>query len=188
MAEKDGRVRNRRRSTQNDALRSSEKHRRTHGPVYGTPSTESDPGEILLAEIQRTSGHIEWLRQRLNESDPDAFTHSLWLHARQSGWMLPSELDTRDWSQAGAMWVELYQSERKHLAAICRTALAAGIEERRVRLAERMAERISEAIQGMLYDLELDPEDDKVRAVVFRWLTMAQGLDPSPQPALAIES
>jgi len=64
--------------------------------------------------------------------------------------------------------------------------LAAGIEERRIRLAERMAEKISEAIRGMLYELDLDPEDDRVRTIVFKWLSMAQGLAVEPSK-MAIE-
>lgn len=150
------------------------------GQLYGVPTTESDPGEVLLNEIRRTSGHIEWLRERINESDPAMFVKSLWLVKRASGWVAPSEIDTTDWSAAGALWIDIYQKERAHLAQICRTALAAGIEERRIRLAERMAEKISDAIRGMLYDLNLDPEDDRVRTIVFKWLSQAQGLDVGP--------
>lgn len=163
------------------------RQQRIHGgTMYGTPSTDTDPGEILLKEIQRTAGHIEWLRIQIQHSDPEMFVRSLWLHARQSGWIAPSEIDMDDWTAAGALWIEIYQNERKHLASICRTALAAGIEERRVRLAERMAERIGEAIRGMLYDLGLDPEDDKVRSIVFKWLSQAQGLEVPSDRQLSI--
>jgi hypothetical protein len=144
--------------------------------LYGTPTQDTDPAEVLLQEIRRTAGHIEWLRGNLQKSDPEAFVRSLWLTKRQSGYIKDTEIDMGDFSQAGAMWLELYQSERRHLATICRTALAAGIEERRIRLAERQAERIGEAIRGMLYDLDIDPEDDKVREVVWKWLTQASGV------------
>lgn len=154
-------------------------------PLFGTPSTETDPGEILLQEIQRTAGHIEWLREQLLHSDPDRFVESLWLRGRASGWVAPHEFNTRDWSAAGALWVEIYQKERAHLASICRTALAAGIEERRVRIAERMAGTISDAIRGMLFDLGLDPEDDRVRSVVYKWLMQAQGQVVSERRAIA---
>jgi hypothetical protein len=147
------------------------------GIIYGEQSDVVDPAEVLLDEIRNTAGHIAWLRLQIQKSDPDQFVHSLWLHARQSGFIAPSELDTSEWSAAGALWVELYMKERQHLAAICRTALAAGIEERRVRLAERLAERVGEAIKNMLYDLGLDPEDDAVRSIVFRHLSAAQGVE-----------
>lgn len=168
----------------------------TKMPIYGVDSEETDPGEILLGEIRRTAGAIEWLRDQIRTSDPAMFAKSMWLRNRASGWVSPHELNTADWSSAGALWVELYFRERQHLAAICRTALAAGIEERRVRLAERMAERVGEAIRGMLYELDqilqtgslesLDPENDQVRAVVYRWLAGAQGAEPERAKQLSI--
>lgn len=151
------------------------------GPLYGKPTAETDPAEILLNEIRRTSGHIEWLSANLQNSDPNKFVKGLWLAKRQSGFVKDEEIDTEDLSQAGAMWLELYLTERRHLATICRTALAAGIEERRVRLAERQAERVGEAFRGVLfdlgelYDLEIDMEDDRVRAIIFKHLMTASG-------------
>lgn len=141
--------------------------------IYGEDSTATDPAEILLQEIRRTAGHIEWLRTQIEYSDPESFVRSLWLVRRQSGYINPQEIDLTKFSMAGALWVDLYLQERRHLAAICRTALAAGIEERRVRLAERQAESLGRAVRGMLYDLGVDPEDEEVRAIVFRWLTAA---------------
>jgi hypothetical protein len=155
-----------------------------HGPLYGAPTQETDPGEVLLTEIRRTSGHVKWLSENLQQSDPEKFVRGLWLAKRQSGFIKEDEIDTTDLSQAGAMWLELYMTERRHLATICRTALAAGIEERRVRLAERQAERVGEAIKGIMFDLaqlfqiEIDPEDDAVRAIAYKWLMQASGVTP----------
>lgn len=153
------------------------------GSLYGKPTNDTDPGEILLSEIRRTAGHIEWLANNLQNSDPEQFVRGLWLAKRQSGFIKEDEIDTGDLSQAGAMWLELYMTERRHLATICRTALAAGIEERRVRLAERQAERVGEAFRGVLFDLgelfglEIDPENDRVRAIVYKHLMTASGID-----------
>lgn len=153
------------------------------GEIYGKPNTViTDAAEVLLAEIRRTAGHIEWLGEQISYSDPDAFVRSLWLMKRQSGYVRDTEIDTSDYSQAGGMWLELYLTERRHLAAICRTALAAGIEERRVRLAERQAEAIGSAFRGLLVDLGdefgivIDPEDDRVRALVYKHLMTASGV------------
>ena len=152
------------------------------GPLYGKPTLDTDPAEVLLNEIRRTAGHIEWLAGNLQESDPHQFVRGLWLAKRQSGFIKEDEIDTGDLSQAGAMWLELYLTERRHLATICRTALAAGIEERRVRLAERQAERVSEAFRGVLFDLgelfgiDIDPENDAVRSIVYKHLMTASGV------------
>jgi hypothetical protein len=159
--------------------------------LYGKDSTDTDPAEILLAEIRRTAGHIEWLREQIKFSDPATFVHSLWLVRRQSGYINPKEIDLSSFSDAGALWVDLYLQERRHLAQICRTALAAGIEERRVRLAERQAENLGRAVMGMLFDLGLDPESDEVRAVVYRWLISASSgevVEPQRPTTLPIES
>jgi hypothetical protein len=158
------------------------------GSLYGRPTQDTDPAEVLLSEIRRTAGHIEWLGDNLRNSDPHKFVRGLWLAKRQSGFIKEEEIDTTDLSQAGAMWLELYLTERRHLATICRTALAAGIEERRVRLAERQAERIGGAFRGMLFDLaqllkiEIDPEDDAVRAIVYKALMEASGSAPEAEP------
>lgn len=170
------------------------------GTLYGMPTGDTDPAEVLLQEIRRTAGHVEWLAAQLQESDPEKFVKGLWLVKRQSGFIKEEEIDTSDLSQAGAMWLELYMTERRHLATICRTALAAGIEERRVRLAERQAERVGEAIRGIMFDLaqlfeiEIDPESDAVREIAYRWLMQASGVQqpqtqaPSKVMRLEIES
>lgn len=167
------------------------------GTLYGKPTSDTDPAEVLLTEIRRTAGHIEWLGENLANSDPEMFVKGLWLKQRQSGYVKDEEIDTSDLSQAGAMWHDLYLTERRHLATICRTALAAGIEERRVRLAERQAERVGEAFRGVLFDLaqlfgiEIDPEDDAVRSIVYRWLMQASGATPevpvSRNPTIRLE-
>ena len=166
--------------------------------MYGEPTDDTDPGEVLLQEIRRTNGHIIWLSQRIQESDPEMFVKTLWLVKRQSGFVREGEVDTSDFTQAGAMWVELYQSERRHLAGIVRTALAAGIEERRVRMAERQAERVAEAMRGVLIDISdllgivIDHEDEAIREILFRHLMTASGVQmPVPENRnlpLAIDS
>jgi hypothetical protein len=154
-------------------------------PVYGKPTDDTDPAEVLLTEIRRTAGHIQWLGAKLGETDPDQFVKSFWLRGRQSGWIGKNEIDQNDSRSAAAIWVELYLAERRHLAAICRTALAAGIEERRVRMAERQAERVADVIVGILYDLNIDPEDERVRVIIYKWLQMAAtGNLAQPQAAL----
>jgi hypothetical protein len=155
---------------------------------YGDDSTVIDPAEVLLQEIRRTAGHIEWLREQIQLSDPTTFVKSLWLVRRQSGYINPREIDLSAFSDAGSLWVDLYLAERKHLAAICRTALAAGIEERRVRLAERQAENLGRAIIGMLGDLGIDAEAEEVRSTVYRWLILATtGGEPESNKVLPIE-
>jgi hypothetical protein len=63
-------------------------------------------------------------------------------------------------------WWQMYQEERKHLASVSATALKAGVEERRLRLAERAADALDDMLGGLLMDLGLDPAAPAVRAIV----------------------
>ncbi|RMI47594.1 hypothetical protein EBO15_01450 [Actinomadura harenae] len=56
------------------------------------------------------------------------------------------------------MWMELYQSERVHLARVAKAALDAGVAERQVRLAEQQGELLAGAINRILDGLNLSSE------------------------------
>lgn len=54
-------------------------------------------------------------------------------------------------------WYQLYLGERKHLVAVTTAALKAGIEERRVKLAEQQGDLVAQAIRSILDALQLTP-------------------------------
>lgn len=61
--------------------------------------------------------------------------------------------------QAGInIWYQLYLKEREHLAKVCSLALRAGIEERKVKLAESQGLLVAEVIRRILGALGLTPE------------------------------
>jgi len=144
--------------------------------LFGPP-VETSPEEALLDELHRTAGHIAWLREQIATSDPTMFAQSMWMQSRQSGYIRPDEIDNYSWSAAGAIWVKLYMEERKHLVEVATRCIAAGIEERRVRIAERGVEQVGNAIQTLIQDLGFDPHDPRVRAVAFKALMSASGQD-----------
>lgn len=60
--------------------------------------------------------------------------------------------------QAGInIWYQLYFKERDHLAKICALALKAGIEERKVKLAESQGALVADVIRRILAALNLSP-------------------------------
>jgi hypothetical protein len=71
-----------------------------------------------------------------------------------------------------SIWISMYQVERKHLADISTACLKAGIEERRVQLAEQQGQLIADVIRGVLSDLGLS-DDKRVPAVVRKHLSAA---------------
>lgn len=61
--------------------------------------------------------------------------------------------------QAGInIWYQLYLKEREHLARVSSLALKAGIEERKIKLAESQGELVAAVLQRILAALNLSPE------------------------------
>lgn len=61
--------------------------------------------------------------------------------------------------QAGInIWYQLYMKEREHLTKVSALALRAGIEERKIKLAESQGELVAAVLQRILNALNLTPE------------------------------
>lgn len=107
--------------------------------TYGLPR-DIDPHTALAEEVARTAGHVAWLGRlvaELEQSDLRQFVPT----GESGGKLEPS------------VWVELYQRERDHLRRVSADAVRAGVEERRVKLAESQGELIAQVIRGVLDDL-----------------------------------
>lgn len=137
-----------RKAAERVAAREAEKILATYGQ-----KADTNPVEALLEEVRWTAGHVAWLRERVQE-----------LEHKQLTWGRTTEVDKGsgefpgvDVTQAAVpnVWLDLYQRERKHLVDVCKAAIGAGIEERRVRLAEQQGDLIVVVLQGILADLML---------------------------------
>lgn len=113
--------------------------------TYGLPR-EVDPHTALLEEVHRTAGHVAWLAGRVAELEQEAL---VWGTTKV---VTGDESSATEEARPNA-WLILYQQERKHLAAVCSTAIQAGIAERQVRLAEEQGAMIAQVIRGVLEDL-----------------------------------
>lgn len=136
------------------ARRLADEEARRAVATYGLP-VDIDPGDALLEEVRWTAGHVQWLRAAVQG------------------------LETEQQAAAGGgfggphPYVVLYQRERQHLVAVAAAALKAGIEERRVRLAEQQGELIAGVIRQLLDDPELGLNPDqreRGRAIASRHL------------------
>jgi hypothetical protein len=146
--------------------------------TYGTP-VEVEPLDALLGELWRTAGHVQWLSELIAELD-----HEGTGQARVSG---------EDYSSSGrsglkqyttdkgltwekpAVWLELYQSERTHLARVAKDCLTVGIEERRVKLAESQGRMIAGMMRSFAVAMGLDPATESVRLAMRQSLTLVAG-------------
>lgn len=125
---------------------------------YGAP-LDIEPHEALIWEVERTAGHVAFL-------DADIAA----LDLKESG-LEPDEFDIR-MRRAQT----LYAAERRHLVNVCTAALAAGVEERRVRVAERTGAAVAKLLEAVLSDLDLSKKQKaKAPAVVRKHLSVLEG-------------
>lgn len=140
----------------------------TYGRKIETTATEA-----LLGEVQWTAGHVAWLRERIQQIEAEhagAFDENplVWgVTRRKEG----GEDRGITEEAAPSIWLKLYQQERAHLVKVCSEAIRAGIEERRVRLAEAQGQLVAQAIRAILEDLHLSAEQEaRVPEIVPRHL------------------
>ncbi|MEV6833487.1 hypothetical protein AB0N17_02980 [Streptomyces sp. NPDC051133] len=142
----------------------------TYGRKINTTATEA-----LLEEVQWTAGHVAWLRERVQEIEGAAVASGMdsehplvWGKTREKHG--GEDFGTTE-EAAPSIWLKLYQQERAHLVKVCAEAIKAGIEERRIRLAEQQGALVAQAIRAILGDLQLTPEQEaRVPEVVPRHL------------------
>lgn len=116
------------------------------------------PTEALLEEVRWTAGHVAWLRERVQELEHGALVWGETASLDKRATEFPG-VDTT--SSAGAnVWLELYERERKHLVHVCEVTIKAGVEERRVQLAESQGALVAGAIRRILVRLQLSPEQE----------------------------
>jgi hypothetical protein len=137
------------------ARRMAEEKARTALETYGRP-IDTTPTEALLEEVRWTAGHVQWLRDRVRELEQAAVTWGVTEKVEKTAGEFPG-VDTTH-AAAPNVWVDLYARERKHLVDVCKAAISAGIEERRVRLAESQGALLASVIHRILGDLNLTPD------------------------------
>lgn len=143
------------------ARRVAEDKARTLVETYGR-RIETTATEALLDEVQWTAGHVAWLRERVQEieagAEPGSENALVWGKTKEKS-------GGQDWGQteeaAPNIWLKLYQQERTHLVKVCSEAIRAGIEERRIKLAEHQGELVAQAIRAILDDLNLTAEQQQ---------------------------
>jgi len=103
-----------------------------------------------------TAGHVAWLRERVQEVEQAALVWGVTERVNKGA----TEFEGIDETEAAVpnIWLTLYQKERQHLLAACKTAHSMGIEEARVRLAERQGDMIVQVLQKIFGDLQLSPD------------------------------
>lgn len=134
---------------------------------YSLP-VKIDPHTALLNELERTVGVVQFLDFKVNTLEHEGDKPNMVgpVGGGQGGF--PEYKPNVYWG----MW----QSERKHLEDVAKACIAAGIEERRVQLAERQGEAIAQVLKAVIGELNIpDSEAEKVPGLVGKHLRLIQG-------------
>lgn len=146
--------------------------------TLGLP-VDVSPTEALLEEVRWTAGHVQWLRDRVQELEERSDLESDEAHSLVWGTTkVKTGGDDHGTTQEAApsIWYVLYERERKHLVTVCAAALKAGVEERRVRLAENQGALVADVIRRILDALNLtDQQRELVPTVVPAQLRLLAG-------------
>ena len=137
------------------------------------------PTDALLEEVRWTAGHVHWLRGKVAELDEredesgDVEHPLVWGITKQKTG--GEDYGTTEEAKP-SIWYVLYAKERAHLVAVCQAAIKAGVEERRVRLAESQGDLVALVITRILDALALTAEQQAlVPTVVPRELRAITG-------------
>lgn len=119
--------------------------------TFGIP-VEVDPHEALLQELHRTAGEVAWLGAIVAELERDDV---VWGRVREKTG--GEDHGTTSEARPNA-WVELWHRQRRHLVEVSKACVTAGIEERRVRLAEDAGRTLAGVVRAVLDRLNLTSE------------------------------
>lgn len=123
---------------------------------------EMEPHEALLKVVRMDAGVVQWLRRRIQELEEPS-----------------DDMDPKEKLRVAAelgIYTEQYGVERDRLAKHAKLAVDAGIDERRIQLEEDQGELIAKAIQGILNDLKLTPDQKReAPAIARKHLTLLAG-------------
>ena len=159
-------------------IAATEQRARNLVETYGR-KIETTAVEALLDEVQWTAGHVAWLRDKVRELEDTELAATGGEHPLVWG-TTRRKTGGEDWGEteeaAPNVWLRLYQTERTHLVKVCAEAIKAGIEERRVKLAEQQGALVAQVIRAILADLDLSTEQQaRIPDVVPRHLRALAG-------------
>ena len=114
------------------------------------------PADALVELVQFTAGEVAYWRQRVNDLDDDDLVWGRTSEVDKGSGEFPGT-DTTKEAKPNIAYVMLERSSDR-LAAYASAALKAGVEERRVRLAESQGALVAQAIRQVLDQLHLTQE------------------------------
>jgi hypothetical protein len=151
------------------------------GPINTSPT------QALLDSVRWAAGYVAFLREQVERvtNDADEADDLVWGITKETegdvavGFGASASLEKAEGVVREAKpnaWLPLLGTWQDRLTKLCSEAIKAGIEERRVRLAEQQGALVADVIRGILGELALTPDQAaKVSEVVPRHLRLLIG-------------
>ena len=121
--------------------------------TYGAP-IDMDPVDFVLGEVRRAAGHIAFLEAKIQSLGDDDLVWGV-TRIKQGGDDRGTTFEAKP-----NIWLTLYADERRRGLDAARVALAAGYEERRVRIEERKGAQFGLVVQFILDKLQLTAKQE----------------------------
>lgn len=122
------------------------------------------PAEALLDLVHWTAGEVDYWRARVVQLEDDALTWGRTQHREGTGPEGPVDVRTDEAKPHVAYTMLERASDR--LAQYAAAALKAGVDQRRVELAERQGSLVAVAVRAILDRLDLTPEQVELVPVI----------------------
>lgn len=114
---------------------------------------KQNPVEMLMTLIYGKSAEISWLREKVKSFTEEELTYGL--TERQEGIGPQGPVDVSTYKTEQNIWWKLLREAENQLASWTSMALRAGVDERRIRIAENQANAIVGVIKNVLDSLNL---------------------------------
>jgi hypothetical protein len=140
--------------------------------AWGLGDTKTDPGELLLRLVTQAAIRADAYARELERvvAEKDSLEKALTGDSWASGGEGLEPVKTGEYIRA---LTQLEANERDRAASFATKAIAAGLAERQVRLAERQAELAAKFVHAVLVDLGVDGTPE-AQAAIRRHLTLLQ--------------
>lgn len=139
--------------------------------VMGAPLS-IEPQDAILECIRISAGEVAYASERISELEVSDAVGPVMTRMERSGENAVEEV--REGPPALHVWITVRRQAMDRLVAYSFAALKAGIEERRVRVAEQQGMLLAQAIQGILRELGVSDRPE-VASVVRKHLTLVSG-------------
>lgn len=160
-------------STPNAELAGAVQLARRESGVMGVP-LDVAPHVAILECIQIVAGEVRYASDQIAALEPADAAGQLVTTVERFGGENGGGSETRHGPPALHIWIVARHQAMDRLVDYSKVAINAGIEERRVKLAEQQGALLAQAIRGILAELGVGDRPE-VPAVVRRHLTLVAG-------------